>query len=344
MLRMNFTEEEIEQFRNERFSHPHPRVQMKMEALLLKSHGLPHKEIGKILDVCQETLRGYFEQYINGGIEGLKILNFNKPQSILEEYRTSIEEAFRKNPPTTLKEAAAKIKELTGIERSTVQVGVFLKKIGIRRLKVSQVPAKADVEKQQAFLEKELQPRLEEAKAGKRQLFFVDASHFVLAAFLGYVWSLVRVFIKSPSGRQRYNVLGAYNAISHKLVTITNDAYINAATVIELMEKLLSLYGSQMLTLVMDNAKYQRCAAVMEFAHKHGIELLFLPSYSPNLNLIERLWKFVKQKALYSRYHENFTLFKTAIDDCLRDVDSKYKKEISSLMSLKFQILKNTTL
>ena len=63
-----------------------------------------------------------------------------------------------------------------------------------------------------------------------------------------------------------------------------------------------------------------------------------------HLNLIERLWKFVKQKALYSRYHENFTLFKTAIDDCLRDVDSKYKKEISSLMSLKFQILNNTTL
>ena len=99
-----------------------------------------------------------------------------------------------------------------------------------------------------------------------------------------------------------------------------------------------------MLTLVMDNARYQRCAAVIEYAREHGIELLFLPTYSPNLNLIERLWGFVKRKVLYSRYYENFTLFKTAINDCLRDVDSKYKKEISSLMSLKFQTLNNANL
>jgi len=191
-------------------------------------------------------------------------------------------------------------------------------------------------------LEEELQPRLEDAKAGKRQLLFVDASHFVLAAFLGYLWSFVRVFIKSPSGRQRYNVLGAFNAISHELITVTNETYINAATVIELMEKLLLLYGSQMLiTLVMDNARYQRCAAVIGFAHEHGIELLFLPSYSPNLNLIERLWKFVKRKVLYSKYYESFALFKTAIDNCLYNVGSKYKNEISSLMSLKFQMLNN---
>jgi transposase len=138
-------------------------------------------------------------------------------------------------------------------------------------------------------------------------------------------------------------VLGAFNAITHELVTITNDAYINAVTVIELMEKLLLIYGSQMLTLVMDNARYQRCAAVIEYAREHGIELLFLPSYSPNLNLIERLWGFVKQKVLYSKYYENFALFKTAINDCLCDVGSKYKKEISSLMSLKFQILNNAS-
>jgi len=137
MIRINFSAEEVEQLRIERFSHPHPRVQMKMEALLLKSQGLPHKEIGEIVGVCQVTLREYFEQYLNGGIEELKTLHFNKPQSDLEKYRTSIEEEFRKSPPATLKEAAAKIKELTGIERSTVQVGVFLKKNRDKALKGS---------------------------------------------------------------------------------------------------------------------------------------------------------------------------------------------------------------
>jgi transposase len=203
------------------------------------------------------------------------------------------------------------------------------------------MPAKADVEKQAEFLENELQPRINEAIQGKRQLFFIDASHFVLAAFLGYLWSFGRIFIKSPSGRQRYNVLGAFNAVTHDLVTVTNDAYINAMSIIELMCKLLEKYGTEPITLVLDNARYQRCVAVMEFASSKGIELLFLPSYSPNLNLIERLWKFVKKKSLYCKYYDKFQCFKTAIDECLYNVDKKYKDEISSLMTLKFQVLKN---
>jgi hypothetical protein len=90
------------------------------------------------------------------------------------------------------------------------------------------IPAKADPEKQKAFLEQELQPRLAEAQAGKRVVLFVDAAHFVLAPFLGFLWSVVRVFIQAPSGRQRFNVLGALNAITHELLTVTNDAYITA--------------------------------------------------------------------------------------------------------------------
>lgn len=188
-----------------------------------------------------------------------------------------------------------------------------------------------------------MQPRIEAAKAGKCQLFFIDASHFVLAAFLGYLWSFSRIFIKSPSGRQRYNVLGAFNAISNKLITVTNDTYINANSIIELMTKLLEIYGLKPIVLVMDNARYQRCKLVMAFAAEHNIELLFLPPYSPNLNLIERLWKFTKKNALYCKYYENFSSFKTAVDDCLFNLDKTFKDEISSLMTFKFQVLKNAS-
>jgi len=192
-------------------------------------------------------------------------------------------------------------------------------------------------------LAKELKPRIEEAKKGKRYLFFVDASHFVLAAFLGYLWSFGRISIRSPSGRQRFNVLGALNAISHDLVIVTNEAYINANSVIELMRKLIKKYKTLPITMVLDNARYQRCSIVMEFAKKHGIELLFLPSYSPNLNLIERLWKFVKKKCLYCKYYDTFTCFKCAITSCLYNTDKQHKNEISSLMTLNFQILQNVT-
>ena len=210
-------------------------------------------------------------------------------------------------------------------------------------MKVAQIPAKADVFAQEEFVNKKLEPKIEEARQGKCELFFVDASHFVLSAFLGYLWCFVRVFVKSPSGRQRYNVLGALNAISHRMVTVTDDKYINAHSIIVLMKRLLERYADSAICLVMDNARYQHCKVVMEFAKEHKIELLFLPPYSPNLNLIERLWKFVKKKCLYNKYYSNFLLFKAGIDSCISDIDKRYYAEIKSLMTLKFQLLNNAS-
>jgi len=178
-------------------------------------------------------------------------------------------------------------------------------------------------------LDERLQPKIEEARFGKCELLFVDASHFVLSAFIGYLWSFVRVFIKSPSGRQRYNVLGAFNAITHELFTVTNEAYINASSIIALMTQILEHYTESAIVLVMDNARYQHCKIVIEFAKEHGIELLFLPPYSPNLNLIERLWKFVKKKCLYCKYYADFSSFKSSINDCVFNVDKKFRLKLT---------------
>jgi len=202
------------------------------------------------------------------------------------------------------------------------------------------IPAKADPEKQKEFLEQEIQPRLEAAQAGKRVVFFVDAAHFVLAPFLGFLWSVARVFIQAPSGRQRFNVLGALNAMTHELITITNDAYITAESVCALLEKIANLYVGIPITIFLDNARYQKCALVMEKAKSLNIELCFLPSYSPNLNLIETrsVWKFVKKKCLYSKYYEKFPAFKAAISKCLDETMTTYKSDLDSLLTLRFQL------
>jgi transposase len=344
MIRLTFTDEDVKQLRKERFTHPHHRVRRKMEVLFLKSQDISHQKIGKMVGITQDTLRKYLEQYKSGGIEALKVLRFRKPTSPLEKYRQIIEENFNENPPATLNEAATRVKELTGIERSPKQIGRFLKKTKFRQLKVAHVPAKADPEKQQKFLEEELQPRLEEAKNGKRQVLFVDGSHFVHSPFLGYLWSQTRVFIKASSGRKRHNVLGAFNAITHELITVKNDAYVNADTVMELIKTVSSHYEGQKITMAMDNARYQRCTAVMECAREYNIELLFLPTYSPNLNLIERLWKFVKKNVLNNRYYSDFASFKKGIDDCLENLGTKFKDEINSLMTLNFHIIHNAVL
>jgi len=171
----------------------------------------------------------------------------------------------------------------------------------------------------------------------------VDAAHFVMGSFLGYLWSLARLFIPSSSGRKRYNVLGAIDAITHQLITVCNDAYINACSVCELLHKIRDSERNAIhITLVMDNARYQRCALVTELAEKLKIELLFLPSYSPNLNLIERLWKWVRKDCLNSNYFERFDEFKIAINQSLEKVScEEVKEEMDTLLVLNFQLFDN---
>ena len=165
----------------------------------------------------------------------------------------------------------------------------------------------------------------------------MDAAHFVFAPFLGHLWCFVRMFIKAPSGRQRFNVLGALNAITHEMIAITNTGYINAYSVCELLIRITQKCGDLPVTIVLDNARYQKCKLVQETSKLFGIELLYLPAYSPNLNLIERLWKFVKKKCLYSTYYPDFDSFKEAISQCLAKTDGCYKKELNSFLSLNFQ-------
>lgn len=158
------------------------------------------------------------------------------------------------------------------------------------------------------------------------------------------LWCFTRVFIPAPAGRQRFNVLGAIHAITHELVTVTNDSYINADSVCELLRRLADLHLGVPITLVLDNARYQKCQLVQSLADTLQIELLYLPPYSPNLNLIERLWKFVKKKCLYSTYYANFKDFKQAISACLEQTQTTYKEELDTLLTLRFQTFKKSQL
>ena len=171
----------------------------------------------------------------------------------------------------------------------------------------------------------------------------MDSAHFVLGAYLGFLWCFTRVLVRAPSGRQRFNVLGALNAITHQLVTVTNETYITGSSVCELLERIAQLGLQMPITVVMDNARYQRCRLVQEKATVLGIEILFLPTYSPNLNLIERVWKFVRKECLYAKYYEHFELFKQAIEHCLSETTGLHKAALSSLLTLEFQSFQSST-
>ena len=186
-----------------------------MEALWLKSQGLSHGEICQLTGISTQTFQRYLQTYQAGGIERLQTVNFYRPQSALQSHPEAIQTYFREHPPASIKEAMAKIEKLTGLKRSEKRVRKFLMALGIKRRKVGMIPAKADTEQQESFKDQALKPRLEEAKSLQRVVSFVDAAHFVLAPFLGYLWSFTRLFLKAPAGRKRLNVLGALEAVSH---------------------------------------------------------------------------------------------------------------------------------
>lgn len=154
MIQLTFSEEEIKQLEYERYHHPHPRVQRKMEAVLLKAKGWPHHQIAHCVGICGNTLHSYLEDYQEGGIEALKRVDFYKPTSQLEKHHETLEAYFKEHPPTTIPHAVAMIEELTGLKRRPTQVRIFLKKMGLKRLKTYAVPAKIDVEAQETFKKK----------------------------------------------------------------------------------------------------------------------------------------------------------------------------------------------
>jgi transposase len=132
------------------------------------------------------------------------------------------------------------------------------------------------------------------------------------------------------------------NAITKELTTVCNDTYITSQQVCELFDKLVAQNVGVPITIVLDNARYQRCALVQDHASQLGIKLLFLPSYSPNLNLIERFWKYVKKECLYAHYYPAFKEFKQAISTCIELAPTRHKTKLHSLLTLRFQTFKST--
>lgn len=130
-IQLEFTPEKLQEIHYQRYNHPAPLVQRRMEAVWLKGHGLQHKQIAELVGVTENTIRDYFELYQQGGIEKLKELNYSGSQSKLDEHITSLESYFRENPPASIKEAQSKIEKITDVKRSETQVAEFLKKNSI---------------------------------------------------------------------------------------------------------------------------------------------------------------------------------------------------------------------
>jgi transposase len=342
MLHLNLSDAEIQQLNYERFYYPCPIVQKRIHAVFLKATlGFPNEMIGLSTDLHPHTVSHYIKTYKTGGFEALCQFNYGTNKSALETHSSGILQSFTERPPMNACEAKARIEELTGISRSPSQVRTFMNRHGLRYLQTGHIPSKADTEKQQAWVKTILEPAIEEAQKGACHLLFMDAVHFILLPFICALWCKMRLFIKASSGRNRINVLGTVNAITKEVFTLNNTTFISAETIVAFLKQLKEHYGDLPLKIVLDNARYQHCKLVEETAKALGITLLFLPSYSPNLNIIERLWKFTKKKVLYAKYYEKPSDFHMAITGFFQSVNQKYNADLKNLLTLNFQFFQN---
>jgi len=175
MIQIAFTDAEISALAYERYHHPSPLVQKRMEVVYLKSQGLPHQEIARLCRISRQTLVTILHLYQEQGIERLKQFHFAGQPSALNQHQSTLEAHFRSHPPRTVAQAQAEIDRLTGIRRSPTQIRAFLGRIGMQVRKVGAMPGRAHEalkqQEQDTFQHTELEPRLEEVRAGKRTLF-----------------------------------------------------------------------------------------------------------------------------------------------------------------------------
>lgn len=327
----------------EMFNNVDPLVQKRMMCLRMRGGELEYSVIASVLGCCINTVYNYMKLYKEGGIDALRGTQYHHPESELKKHQPTVESSFRAAPPLSVKEAATRIEMLTGIKRSLNRVRVFMQNIGMKPIKMGQIPAKADVECQKIFHEQQMVPLLKQAEKGKCHVFFIDSVHFVLSAFIAIVWCFERLFLKGAPGRFRLNLIGAVHATTKDFMGLYNDTYINAQAVVQLLNRIAQKYAGKPIHVFLDNARYQHCNLVKQTALDLGITLHFLPPYSPNLNLIERLWKFIKAEVLAARYFPDKDSFKKSILDFVNKLNTPdLKNQLKSRLSLNFQLFSHS--
>jgi len=309
----------------------------KINAVILLGTGWTVKKVKGALFFDDETLRGYVERYREGGIEKLVETNYKgrashltKPQieKICEELDAEIH--------LTTYSVMEFVKTEFGIVYSVSGMRDLLHRLGYEYKKPKLVPGNPDFDAQEAFIKQ--YEEFIQTKPHDAEILFMDAVHPEHNTMAAYGWikrGEVRK-IKTNSGRQRLNLHGVINAETHE-VTVIESETVNKDSTIQLLETVEQKYFmASMIYIILDNAKYHYSKEVKAFLEGKKIKLVFLPTYSPNLNLIERLWKFFKKKVLYNKYYKDVKEFRNSCIMFFKNI-GKFSKEVARFMDSDFE-------
>lgn len=312
---------------------------VKLSVLILLDEGLTQETIATFLGIGMGTVNKCKKKYDSDGLDGYLDRHYVPYQGKLDaEQLGLLEEEVMRGTYTTCAEIVEWISKRFGVDYSESAVRSILKKLDFVYKKTMAVPGKANIEEQERFLE-ELEPFLAETEANE-VVFFMDAVHPQHNTRSDYAWIKRGVDKEIPtnSGRKRININGAMNAHQPEDVVVVEAESINAQATQELFEKLLEKHSDkEKIYVLSDNARYYANTNLQEWLELNPkIKLMHLPPYSPNLNLIERLWKFLRKKVINLHYYPTFDEFRKAIHEFFANL-KQYKEELRTLMRPNFQ-------
>jgi transposase len=323
------------------------RIYQRLSAVLWIDAGRTREEVAELSGVSTRQVGQWLRIFRNKGLDALCTLHYRGDPGRLRPAQVGrLKQEIAKGAFHNADQVRAWIQEQFGVAYSPSGVKDLLRRIGASYHKVSGFFWKADRDEQRAFVRKYRRHR-RQAGPGTRR-YFVDACHPVWGLELLYCcWLLVgqRYYVGVGNGRKRLNILGAYSPDDHDYVDLRlTRENITGEQFVKLLEKMLAKHPeTEKFILYLDNARYYSKPVVKEWLSRHRqFHLVFLPAYSPNLNLIERLWKFLRKKAL-NRWHETFEAMQDAVGEVLDHLD-RHRPELDSLMTEEFHILEDEEL
>lgn len=311
----------------------------RIKAIIFLDEGWSYDQIAKALLIDHNSIRRFYEMYITKGIDYLLTMNYSGKETFLTKIQLKdLEKHLNEKIYLSAAEICDYVLKKFNVKYTTKGMTKLLHRLEFTYKKPKVIPGKSDSKKQKVFLEKYKELKAQSTK--NDIILFMDGvhpTHNIQAAY-GWIKKGQKKEILSNTGRKRININAVLNIDTHKVIMKTADT-IDALSTLELFKKIEETYKSKKkIKIICDNAKYYRSKIVFQYLKKSKIELVFLPPYSPNLNLIERLWRFMRKKITYNKYYETFDVFKDTIMNFFQNL-SNYEDELKSLLTENFEII-----
>lgn len=312
----------------------------RLRVILYKADGYKHHLIAHLLQMSINTVSECIRLFLDGSFDALVQTNYKGKEAKLDkEQQQRLKIELKTRVYNTAYQVIAWVEQEFGVTYRLRGMQALLKRLGFTYKKNRLIPSRADPEAQRQFVNWFEKVRAELGPDDR--IYFGDAVHAKHNAEAGYAWSESGKphLIPTNTGRKRYNILGAYCTQTHEHVFILTEDNINQDKVIELLELLRAKHPEKgEIYLILDNASYNKALRVRAKAKESKITIKYQPPYSPNLNLIERLWKFMRKKFFKDKYRSTFDKFKEKLDSFFANLD-QYQAELATLLTEKFELV-----